>query len=187
LATKLPSDRIEPEPKGESGADVLQRGLSTSGQQCGTLLWESKLTKSWSDSWHGKLPNHQGVARADFAVLVSRALPNEIESFDLVDGIWVVETRFAIPLAMALGQSLIEVATARQINAGQSRKMGMVYEYLTGPRLRAERYGMLRDIICTYQFVSSPLVQNLPGTLVSYVVARVIKFTTWAGSSGASG
>lgn len=137
LAAKFPSDRVEPVPKGESGADVLQRVLSPSGQQCGTLLWESKRTKNWSDSWLGKLRNDQRAARADFAVFVTRALPKGVESFDLMEGIWVVEYRCAIPVAIALRQSLIEVATVRQINAGQRTKMGMVYEYLTGPRFRA--------------------------------------------------
>jgi hypothetical protein len=36
-----------------------------------------------------------------------------------------------------LRQSLIEIATVRQTNLGQSTKMGMVYEYLTGPRFPA--------------------------------------------------
>ena len=137
LAAKFPSDRIEPVPKGESGADILQTVLSPSGQQCGSLLWESKRTKNCSDSWLGKLRNDQRAARADFAILVSRALPKEVESFDHVDGVWVVEPRCAIPVAMALRQSLIEVAAVRQTNAGQRTKMGMVYEYLTGPRFRA--------------------------------------------------
>jgi hypothetical protein len=137
LAAKFPSDRIDPVPKGESGADVLQRVLSPSSHQCGTLLWESKRTKNWSESWLGKLRNDQRAAKADFALMVSRALPKEVESFDFIDGVWVVDPRCAIPVAIALRQSLIEVATVRQINAGQTTKMGMVYEYLTGPRFRA--------------------------------------------------
>jgi hypothetical protein len=137
LLAKFPSDRVEPVPKGESGADVLQKVLSSSGQQCGTLLWESKRTKNWSDSWLGKLRNDQRAARADLAVFVTRALPKGVESFDLIEGIWVVEYRCAIPVAIALRQSLIEVATARQANEGQHTKMGMVYQYLTGQRFRA--------------------------------------------------
>ncbi|SPE17571.1 hypothetical protein SBA5_1040006 [Candidatus Sulfotelmatomonas gaucii] len=34
-------------------------------------------------------------------------------------------------------QSLLDVAAVRQTNLGQSTKMGMVYEYLTGHRFRA--------------------------------------------------
>ena len=137
LAAKFPADLVEPVPKGEFGGDILHKVLSPSGQQCGTLLWESKRTKNWSDGWISKLRNDQRAARADLAVLVSRVLPKEVLGFDFIDGVWVVEPRFAVPVAIALRQSLIEIATVRQTNLGQSTKMGMVYEYLTGPRFRA--------------------------------------------------
>ena len=137
LAAKFPADLVEPVPKGEFGGDILHKVLSPSGQHCGTLLWESKRTKNWSDSWLGKLRNDQRTARADLAVLVSRTLPKEVGGFDFIDGVWVVEPRYAVPVAIALRQSLIEIATVRQTNLGQSTKMGMVYEYLTGPRFRA--------------------------------------------------
>jgi hypothetical protein len=137
LVAKFPSDLVEPVPKGEFGGDILHRVLSPSGQQCGTLIWESKRTKNWSDGWLAKLRNDQRAASANFAILVSRALPKEVESFDLIDGVWVVEPRCAVPVAIALRQSLIEVAAVRQTNEGRRTKMGMVYEYLTGPRFRA--------------------------------------------------
>jgi len=137
LAAKFPADLVEPVPKGEFGGDMLHKVLTPSGQQCGSLLWESKRTKNWSDTWLGKLRNDQRTARADLAVLVSRTLPKEIVGFDFIDGVWVVEPRYAVPVAIALRQSLIEIAGVRQTNLGQSTKMGMVYEYLTGPRFRA--------------------------------------------------
>ena len=60
-----------------------------------------------------------------------------MEAFDHIEGVWVVEPRCAVPVAIALRQSLLEVAAVRQTSAGQRTKMGMVYEYLTGPRFRA--------------------------------------------------
>ena len=136
LTGKFPIDIIEPVPKGEFGGDILQRVLGSSGQACGVILWESKSTRNWSDAWLGKLRNDQRMARADFSVIVTRALPKGVDSFELIDGIWVVQYRFAIPIATALRQSLIEIAGVRQTNEGQHTKMGMVYQYLTGPRFR---------------------------------------------------
>jgi len=136
LAVKFPADVVEPVPKGEFGGDILQRVLNHAGQTCGTLLWESKRTKNWSDGWLAKLRQDQRAAKADFALLVSRALPKGVELFDLVDGIWVLDPKCVIPVAIALRQSLIEVAAVRQAGEGQYTKMGMVYEYLTGPRFR---------------------------------------------------
>lgn len=49
LRARFPFDGIDPVPKGEFGGDVLQRVVNHSGQACGTILWESKRTKNWSD------------------------------------------------------------------------------------------------------------------------------------------
>jgi hypothetical protein len=76
------------------------------------------------------------VAQAEIALIVSQALPKGVENFDLVDGIWVVEFRCAIPVAVALRQSLIALAAARNAGDGQQTKMELVYRYLTGPRFR---------------------------------------------------
>lgn len=136
LRSKFPLDSIEPVAKGELGADVLQRVLGLSGQSCGTILWESKRTKNWSDGWLAKLRDDQRSANAELALLVSNALPKGVTAFDLIDGIWVAEPRCAIPVAIALRQSLIEIAKVRQAGEGQQTKMELVYEYLTGPRFR---------------------------------------------------
>lgn len=136
LKARFPFDNIEPVPKGELGADVLQRVSSPSGQPCGTILWESKRTKNWSDGWLAKLRTDQRAAKAEIAVLVSSALPRGIESFAQIDGIWITEHRYAFALVTALRQTLIEIANARLAREGQQTKMELVYEYLTGPRFR---------------------------------------------------
>lgn len=136
LRARFPHDIIEPVPKGEFGGDVLQRVMNTQNQPCGTILWESKRTKNWADNWIAKLRDDQRKANADMALIVSNALPKSVHTFDHVDGIWVTETRCAIPVAIALRQSLIEIAAARQAGEGQQTKMELVYRYLTGPRFR---------------------------------------------------
>jgi hypothetical protein len=136
LRAKFPLDTIEPVPKGEHGGDVLQRIHGPLGQICGTILWEAKRTKNWSDGWLVKLREDQRAAKAEIAVLVTQALPKDMETFDLVDGVWVTPPRTALPVALALRQMLSEVALARQSTEGQQTKMEMVYQYLTGPRFR---------------------------------------------------
>lgn len=136
LRAKFPIDAIEPVPKGEFGGDVLQRVIGPMGQQCGVILWESKRTKNWSDGWLAKLRDDQRAAKADVALIVSQALPKDVGAFDRIDGVWVTEPRCAIPIAIALRLSLIDLATARIAGEGQQTKMELVYQYLTGPRFR---------------------------------------------------
>lgn len=136
LAARFPQDVFEPVPKGEHGGDILQRVLMPAGVRCGTILWESKRTKAWSEGWLPKLREDQRAAKAEVAIIVTQAMPKGVESFDMIDGVWVTHPRTAIPVAMAVRQTLVEVAAARQAGEGQQTKMELIYQYLTGPRFR---------------------------------------------------
>jgi hypothetical protein len=136
LVAKFPRDTVQPVAKGEFGGDVLHRVMGPLGQPCGTILWESKRTKNWSDGWLPKLREDQRTAKAEIAVIISQVLPKDVEAFGFVEGVWVAHPRVALPVAMSLRQTLIEVACARQASEGQQTKMEMVYQYLTGPRFR---------------------------------------------------
>lgn len=151
LRTRFPHDTIEPVPKGEYGGDAIQRVVSPGGVNCGTILWESKRTRNWSDGWLAKLREDKRAAKAEIAVIVSQALPKDLETFDLIDGVWVTSPRCALPVAIALRQSVIDLAAARQAGEGQQTKMEMVYQYLTGPGFRhrveaiVEKFAEMRD------------------------------------------
>ncbi len=136
LRSAFPLDSIEPIAKGEFGGDVLQKIVNSNGQTCGAILWETKRTKNWSDAWLAKLKGDQRTAKAEVAILVSNILPKNMETFCQLDGIWVVEWHLAIPLAIALRQSLIEIASVRQAQQGQETKMELIYSYLTGAKFR---------------------------------------------------
>src|SRR5690606_1121714 len=107
-----------------------------SGQPCGTILWESKRTKNWSDGWLTKLRGDMRSAGAGVAVVASHVLPKVTETFNLIDGGWVTSFKCAVPVGVALRDTLIELAATRIAGEGQQTKMEMVYQYLTGPRFR---------------------------------------------------
>ncbi|HEU4683275.1 MAG TPA: DUF2130 domain-containing protein [Nitrospira sp.] len=136
LRAKFPRDQVEPVPKGEHGGDALHRVCGPAGQVCGTIIWESKRTKNWSDGWLAKLREDQRMAKAEIAVIVSQTLPKEVGTFGLIDGVWITQPVAVIPVAVALRHMLIEVYGARQASQGQQTKTEMVYQYLTGPRFR---------------------------------------------------
>ena len=143
LGARFPADMIEPVPKGEYGGDILQRVHNISGQRCGTILWESKRTKNWSDSWLAKLREDQRAAKAEIAIIVSHALPKEVETFELIDNIWVIHPKAILPVAMMLRHTLVEITSVRQSTEGQQTKMELVYQYLTGPRFRQRVEGIV--------------------------------------------
>ena len=136
LRSKFPFDLIEPVPKGEFGGDALHRVNSPGGSACGSILWESKRTRHWSDGWLAKLRDDQRRAKAEVCVLVSQVLPKGVDTFDFADGVWVTSPRAAIPVAMMLRQGLLEINQTRALSLGQQTKAEMVYQYLTGPRFK---------------------------------------------------
>ena len=118
LRQKFPFDLIEPVGKGEFGGDLVHRVAGPSGQVCGTILWEAKRTKTWSDGWLAKLRDDKRTAKADLALIVSHALPKGLEHFDHIEGVWVTSPKCVIPVAVALRQSLIELGAARTAGRG---------------------------------------------------------------------
>jgi hypothetical protein len=148
LKAKFPRDSVQPVPKGEFGGDVLQRVNGSLGQSCGFILWECKRTKNWSDGWLAKLREDQRTAKAEIAVIVSQALPKDVETFEFLEGVWVTHPRAAVPVAMVLRQTLLEVAAVRQLSEGQQTKMEMVYQYLTGQRFRQRVQAIVEAFSC---------------------------------------
>lgn len=129
-------DEIKEVPKGVRGADVLHIVRTPRGTACGTIIWESKRTKAWSDSWISKLKEDQRTAIAEQAVLISEVLPKGIRHFDLVNGVWVCDYESIKPVAAMLRHALIQLTGAKLSHIGKNEKMEAVYEYLTGTGFR---------------------------------------------------
>ena len=153
LRSKFPLDLIEPVAKGETGGDIVHTVNGQIGIQAGVILWELKNTKNWSDAWLPKLRDNKRAAKADVALIVSAALPKGVETFDLIDGVYVAHPRCAVPVALTLRQGLLEIASARTTQAGQQSKADQVYHYLTGSRFKqrieaiVERFKDMREDI----------------------------------------
>ncbi len=134
LRTHFPEDEIQPVAKGVRGGDVIQR-VTTPNGPC-VILWEFKNTKNWTEGWISKLKQDQREGKADMAVLVTRALPKEIERFGLREGVWVTDFVSAIGLACVLRESLVQISYARTAAEGMSYKMELIYKYLAGPEFK---------------------------------------------------
>lgn len=129
-------DRIQPVPKGIRGADVIQEVMNQQGHYCGTILWESKRTKAWSDGWIGKLKSDCLEINAQMAVLVSTVLPKDVGRIGQIDGVWVVDFATAMELAIVLRASLIEVAHLQAAMIGKNEKIERVYAFITSQEFR---------------------------------------------------
>jgi len=143
LERLFPMDAVEPVPTGTRGADVLQRVNARMGRCCGTIIWESKETKAWAGDWIAKLKKNQRDAGAELAVIASTALPEGVEGFQLMDGVWVTSWPLAMQLASALRFALMELDRTKMSMENQSGKMEMLYGYLVSPQFR----NRIQDIV----------------------------------------
>ncbi len=125
-------DEIMPVPKGVSGADIIQKVIDRSGRVCGQIIWESKKTKNWTDSWIQKLKDDQRTIKADIAVIVSAVLPEGVKGFELRDGVWICDIKLSVALASALRMNLESITREKAMSVGKNEKMEFLYSYLTG-------------------------------------------------------
>lgn len=136
LKTRFPYDTIEPVAKGMRGADIIQKVVSPAGQDSGSIIWETKRTKSWSDSWIEKLKNDQRDVNAEIAVIVTEAFPKGIQQFGQIDGIWITSPLLAGSIADVLRAGLIKVSQAVLSSVNKGEKMEILYDYLSGAPFR---------------------------------------------------
>lgn len=136
LSSQFVMDDVKDVPTGMKGADLVQHVNGKLGSKSGTIIWESKNTKGFSESWISKLKVDQGKVRADVAILVTQVLPDDIPAFGLKNGVWVVGYQHVVPLAYALRLHLIEMSKIKHSLEGHDEKMTHLYQYLTGPQFK---------------------------------------------------
>lgn len=137
---EFPNDQITEVAKGTKGGDIIQKVIDRNGNVCGTVLWELKNTKIWSETWIDKLKRDQRVAVADYAVLISETVPNNVDSARFYKNIWITKRNFAVGLACALRLNLIQITMAKRAMEGKKDKKDILYNYMSGTefRLRVE-------------------------------------------------
>ena len=147
LKKTFPEDNIMPVPKGIKGGDVLHEVCDSRGTICGSIIWESKRTKNWSDRWIDKVKSDQRKAKADLAVILTITLPKGVDSFDLIKGVWVTGLRSAMGVAMALRHNLIHIAATKMASVGKEKKLEMLYTYLSGPEFKGRVEAMVEAFV----------------------------------------
>jgi hypothetical protein len=106
--------------------------VRTGRGDCGTILWESKRAKDWSDAWVDKLREDQRHDEADLAVIVTGILPKGAERIDVRGGVWITDLARAPQLALVLREQLIALCQLRSSFVRESDLKGVLYEYVTG-------------------------------------------------------
>jgi hypothetical protein len=144
LQQAFPVDIIEEVGKGIRGADCIQIVRNAAGQQCGSIIYESKRTQFFGLDWIDKLKADMVTTGAEIAVLVTQALPKEVQRFGEKQGVYICTFAEVKSMSGILRQAIIKLHEARKSQENKGDKMVMLYDYLTGVEFGGQ-WGALRE------------------------------------------
>ena len=143
LASQFPLDTIDEIKKGAKGADCLQIVNTREQINCGTIYYESKRTKNFEKKWIEKFKNDIRDKSATIGVLVTEAMPSDMDRMGLKDGIWICTYNEFKGLSAVLRQSIIKLASVKISQENRGDKMSLLYDFLTSNEFRLQMEGIV--------------------------------------------
>ncbi len=133
LKARFPGDKIRRVAKGVSGADILHTVVHN-GQDCGTIIYDSKNTGAWRTDYVTKLVRDQTAAKADHAVLSTLKFPANTSLAEFRDGVMIVNPALAVAIVAMIRRHLLAVHTLRLSKTERTEKMAALYDFITSER-----------------------------------------------------
>ncbi len=144
LRDSFPFDVVSEVGKGVRGADCIQMVRNNFGNECGKIIFESKRTKDFSQEWIEKLKADMRMLGADVAVIVTQAMPKDMNNFGEKDGIWICTFEDVKGLVHVLRELVIKVYNASKSQENKGDKMTLLYNYLTSGEF-SEQWRAIRE------------------------------------------
>jgi hypothetical protein len=144
LQATFPFDKVEEVGKGVRGADCIQTVRNQFGTECGRIIYESKRTKDFSHDWIEKLKSDMRTLGAEVAVIVTQALPKDMERFGEKDGVYICTFAEVKSVALVLRNAILKVYDAKKGQDNKGDKMVMLYDYLIGSEFN-EQWKAIRE------------------------------------------
>lgn len=145
LSQAFPIDDIEDVPTWVKWADLIQTVKNNIWIESWTIIWESKNTKSWQESWIMKLKEDKLKVNWNIAILVTNVLPKWIKNFWMFDDVMVCIPEFAIAVASMLRDRLLAISKVEKSLEWKDAKMEMLYKYLSSQEF-SSKINMMVDV-----------------------------------------
>lgn len=152
-------DTIEEVGKGVEGADCIQVVHNNMGVECGRIIYESKRTKGWNNSWVDKLKADMRNRGADVAILVTQTFPKDMDRFGEREGIWICSFSEVTSVAHLLRNGIIRIHEIQRSQENKGDKMQLLYDYLTGNEFRGQVEAIVEGFMSLKQSISRERIQ----------------------------
>lgn len=130
LRTEFPDDDITRIAKGAPGADILH-AVKLRGNECGTIIYDSKNHKAFRSEHVAKLRADQLAAKAEHAILSLHKFPEGTRQLHQRDGVLLANPARVVTLSSILRQHIIQVHTMRLSGVEREKKTVALYDFIT--------------------------------------------------------
>jgi hypothetical protein len=146
LREEFPGDTIVSVKKGQLGADIVHTVIEN-GRACGHIVYDSKSRGAWRNSYVSHLLDDKIAAKADHAVLVTRAFPAGQAQLCVQDGVIIANPARAVALAQVIRKHVVQLATLRLTDEVRAESTTKLYDFITSDRCWAllEQIGTVSD------------------------------------------
>jgi len=129
-------DEIIEVKKGDMGADSIQIVNTPYKQNCGTIYYESKRTKTFKEEWIAKFKSDIQTKGADIGVLVTAVYPKGMERMGYKDGVYICTFEEFKALSFILRENIIKISDSKSFQENRHEKSAILYNYLTSTEFR---------------------------------------------------
>ncbi len=133
LRDAFSGDRIERIKKGAPGADIRHVVISN-GQECGTIIYDSKNHKKFLNEHVSKLVADRLAEQAEHAVLSLHRFPAKASQLHIQDGVVLANPARIVALVTLIRQHLMEAHTLRLSRSERESKTAALYAFMTSGR-----------------------------------------------------
>ena len=138
-----PLDHIAEVKRGRFGADIEHTVRNNSGATAGKILWECKKHKQWQDGWISTIRKNSIEYGADTMVIVTTTMPDGLETFGEVDGVFVCRYHETAVVSTLLRHAILRVSGERTRELHMQTIQERVLEYVSGPEFSMVMQGVM--------------------------------------------
>lgn len=133
LTKNFPEDKITP--TGKKG-DAIQE-IFFKEDRIGSILYECKKTSEYKNSFIDEIKRHQGVAKADYGVVVTHAIKKGKSKFFIEDEIVIIDPLCLLDIAYLLRGSIVEMHKLKLTGVKIEEKGRAILKYMQSGDFKA--------------------------------------------------
>lgn len=168
IRSRFPTDEVVEIKKGANGADCIQYVYEKGIDNCGSIYYESKNTKTFNQNWIQKFKIDIQKKNVDIGVMVTKTLPKHMKRMGLYKGIYVCTYEEFKGLSPFLREFLIHLGKQKIADQNIGDKKSILYKYLNSKEFKSR----LELFVETFNKMNDQLEDEMKRATIYYEKRR---------------